>query len=126
MSAVMDASAIMAIANDEPGGDFVRRRLAGSKMSLVNAIEVGTKLMDKGFSSDEAWGALELLDITLVDLDAELATAAIALREQTREKGLSLADRTCLALAIREGLSAVTADRAWATLNLPCKIELIR
>lgn len=95
-------------------------------MSLVNAIEVGTKLMDKGFSSDEAWGALELLDITLVDLDAELATAAIALREQTREKGLSLADRTCLALAIREGLSAVTADRAWATLNLPCKIELIR
>lgn len=122
----MDASAIMAIANDEPGGDFVRRRLAGSKMSLVNAIEVGTKLMDKGFSSDEAWGALELLDITLVDLDAELATAAIALREQTREKGLSLADRTCLALAIREGLSAVTADRAWATLNLPCKIELIR
>ena len=33
---------------------------------------------------------------------------------------------TCLALAMREGAVAVTADRAWARLYVGCEIELIR
>jgi len=95
-------------------------------MSLVNAIEVGTKLMDKGLPYDRAWEALDLLDIPLVELDADLAAVAVALRPATRERGLSLADRACLALAVREGLPALTADRIWAELDLPCPVELIR
>lgn len=126
MSGVLDASAVLAIANNEPGSDVVRARLAGSVMSLVNAIEVGTKLMDKGFSFEEAWDALDLLDIPLIDLDAGLAAEAVALRDPTRAHGLSLADRACLALAVREGLPAITADRSWHGLKLPCTVELIR
>jgi ribonuclease VapC len=126
MSGVLDASAVLAIANDEPGGDVVRARLAGSIMSLVNAIEVGTKLMDKGLSFEQAWDTLDLLDIPLVDLDAGLAAESVALRHLTRTHGLSLADRVCLALAVREGLPAITADRSWADLQLPCPVELIR
>ncbi|MGN6583586.1 MAG: type II toxin-antitoxin system VapC family toxin [Rhizobiaceae bacterium] len=126
MSGVLDASAVLAIINDEPGAAAVRDRLLGSVMSLVNAIEVGTKLMDKGLPYDRAWEALDLLDIPLVELDADLAAVAVALRPATRERGLSLADRACLALAVREGLPALTADRIWAELDLPCPVELIR
>lgn len=126
MSGVLDASAVLALVNGEPGADVVRRHLPGSVMSLVNAIEVGSKLMDKGLSPEEAWDTLDLLDISLVDLDLELAVTATALRDATRPGGLSLADRACLAVAIRDSVPAFTADRAWAALDLPCPIELIR
>lgn len=126
MSGVLDASAVLALINKERGADVVRRLLTGSVMSVVNAIEVGTKLMDKGLSPEEAWETLDLLDIPLVELDLELAVTATALRDATRPGGLSLADRACLALAIREDASAITADRTWASLDLPCPIELIR
>ena len=126
MSGVLDASAVLAIVNNEPGAAAVRERLAGSVMSLVNAVEVGTKLMDKGLSVEQAWDTLDLLDIPLIELDMDLARQTVALRSVTRSQGLSLADRVCLALATRESLPAVTADRSWTGLDLPCKVELIR
>lgn len=126
MSAVLDASAVLALVNGEPGAEVVASRLPGSVMSVTNAIEVGTRLMDKGFSFQLAWDALDRLDIDLADLDSALAFATTRLRDATRACGLSLADRACLALAIRAGLPALTADRTWASLDLPCRIELIR
>jgi len=126
MTAVLDASAVLALMNGEPGADRVAQSLDGAIMSVANAIEVGTRLMDRGASFDEAWDALDRLDIDLVDLDAELGAIAIELRGSTRAQGLSLADRACLALAVREGLPALTADRVWISLDLPCKVEVIR
>lgn len=126
MSAVLDASAVLALMHGEPGAENVARRLTGAVMSVANAIEVGTRLVDRGASFEEAWDALDRLDIELVDLDVQLGAAAVELRNLTRTHGLSLADRACLALAVREGLPAVTADRVWSTLDVGCKVELIR
>lgn len=126
MTCVLDASAVLAVINGEPGGALVKDRLAGASMSIVNAIEVSIKLVDKGLPPGRAWEVLDLLGITFTDLDFSLAAGAVELRSKTRDRGLSLADGVCLALAIREGLPALTADRAWATLDLPCPVELIR
>jgi len=43
-----------------------------------------------------------------------------------RHVGLSFADRTCLATAKIEGATVLTADRAWATLDLGMVIRVIR
>ena len=50
------------------------------------------------------------------------------LRAATRELGLSLGDRACLALARGLQATAVTADRAWAELAeaTGVRIEVIR
>ena len=40
--------------------------------------------------------------------------------------GLSLADRTCLALGRLHRLPVLTTDRAWRSLRLPIKIDVIR
>jgi PIN domain nuclease of toxin-antitoxin system len=48
------------------------------------------------------------------------------LRPLTREHGLSLSDRACLALPKRLDLPALTADTAWSRLDLRVEVRRIR
>ncbi|MCF8053376.1 MAG: hypothetical protein K9L59_19240 [Desulfobacterales bacterium] len=40
--------------------------------------------------------------------------------------GLSLGDKTCLALALTRNIPAYTADRMWAKLDIDIEIRIIR
>jgi ribonuclease VapC len=64
--------------------------------------------------------------LQVVSLEAADGPEIARLRLATRERGLSLADRACLALAQRLALPALTADRAWAGLDLAVAVELVR
>lgn len=105
---------------------MVQDRISDAAIGAVNLIEVGTRLVDHGMSARDAFETIGLLDLEVIALDGALAAAAAGLRASTRAAGLSLADRACLALAIREDAIALTADRMWANLSLDCDIELIR
>lgn len=59
------------------------------------------------------------LGISIVSFRARPALTSGSLRPATMQFGLSLGDRSCLALAARLGLPALTADRAWRRLSLP-------
>lgn len=122
----MDASAILALTNLEPGASRVFDLLTDAMISTANLAEVGTRLVDKGFTLEQVRASFARLDLKVIDLDAQLADAMISLRLPTRSAGLSLADRACLALAMREGAVAVTCDRAWRSLKIGCEIEVIR
>lgn len=98
----------------------------GALISSVNIAEVVTKCVEFGFSDEVAIGYIEASNLTVVDFNQELAIAAGLLRRRAPKGVLSLGDRACLALAIRENATAVTADRIWSTLDLGCQIELIR
>ena len=54
------------------------------------------------------------------------AETAAWLWSHTRNHGLSLADRACLALAMDKGLPVITVDRAWARLSLDIEIRVLR
>lgn len=123
---VLDASALLAIAFREPGGEIALSRMASSCVSAVNYSEACAKLIDKGFGPEEAFGWLETLRIDVVGFDRPEAMNAALLRHATRKRRLSFADRACIALAANRNATALTTDRAWSTLDLPCKIELIR
>lgn len=110
----------------ESGGNLVAAQSADAAISAVNAVEIGTRLADSGVDLATIRRSLSRIRVPIVAFDADLALIAIRLRNQTRPYGLSLGDRACLALALREGAIAVTADRAWAKLDVGCKIELIR
>jgi len=123
---VLDASAVLAMIQNETGQDVVRNLIEGSKISSVNFAEIATRLLDLQADVDNLAMDLKKSRVKIVSVDTDLALAAAKLRSSTRHKGLSLADRICLALAIREQAIAITADRAWADLNIGCEIELIR
>lgn len=58
MKYVLDASAVLAVLNSEPGADVVAGRLANGIMSTINAVEVGTKLVDGGMTHEAASQAM--------------------------------------------------------------------
>ena len=50
MSYVVDASAVLAFVNNEPGSEAVESVLDNAIISTVNLAEVGAKLVDKGMT----------------------------------------------------------------------------
>ena len=126
MSVVFDSSALLVIIFGEDGAEIAARRLSGGIVSAVNASEVIARLVDFGTSGADARNALLNFGLDIRPFDAALAVTVGQLRAATREKGLSLGDRACVALAIREQVRIVTADRAWTGLGLDVDVELIR
>ena len=123
---VLDSSAILALLNDEAGADVVAEILPSSVVSTVNLAEVIASLVNKGVSGADAEAALLTLDCKSEPFRREEALLAGRLRESTRQAGLSLGDRACLALALSLGLPVLTADRAWRNLPLDVEVRLIR
>jgi len=126
MTVVLDASALLAYLQDEPGGDAVDGVLADSVISSVNWAEVMQKSIAAGVEIDGMLDDLQSLGLMVEAFTLEDGEMAGRLWEQTRQVGLSLGDRACLSLGLRLGVTVLTSDRAWATLTLPLKIQVIR
>ena len=107
---VLDASALLALLQDEPGAGKVADAIGTSRMSSVNYAEVVSHFIHAGMPADQVDAMLRPLPMAIVEADQALATIAGRLRAATAEAGLSLGDRFCLALARRDGLPALTAD----------------
>ena len=123
---VLDASAILALLQREPGSERVAEVIADAVVGAVSYSEVLAKLADKGVDADDRRTIADALQCEILDFDVWQAEAAAALRPASKSAGLSFADRACLALAQSRGATAVTADRAWATVRLGISVEVIR
>lgn len=123
---VLDASAVLAYLNDEPGAAEIEQWLdsASCLLSAANYAEVLSKLGDHGMPLSEAMTAVATLDLKIDPVDADIARRIAELRPLTRSAGLSLADRACLALARRETCAAITADRPWLALAELLQIDI--
>ena len=124
--AVLDASAILAVLQAEAGAAQVEEVLPRALLASVNAAEVVSKLIRHGADADASVEMVRLLKCLIIPVDEPLGLRAGALYALTARLGLSLGDRACLALAEREGLPVLTADRAWASLDIGVEIRLIR
>lgn len=126
MKAVLDASALLAYLQDEPGCDVIEAVLAESVISSVNWAEVMQKSIAAGVSVDDMRDDLEALGLIVSPFTPEEAEIAGRLWQQTRQYGLSLGDRACLSLGIKLNVPVLTADQIWASLNLPITVHVVR
>jgi ribonuclease VapC len=116
---ILDSSVIIAIAGQEPGNESLLQYLDAALISAVNYSEVLQKVAQHGGSVATSRSLVEGLGLGVVPFDDIMAAESAALWPLTHHKGLSLADRACLALTRAVHGIAVTADRAWVDLKLP-------
>ncbi|MGA2964627.1 MAG: type II toxin-antitoxin system VapC family toxin [Terriglobales bacterium] len=124
---VLDASAVLALLNNEPGANkLTTELLSNATCSTVNLAEVQAKLVSEGIAPEEAWEDTFSPIREAAPFTAEQARIAGTLVTQTRALGLSLGDRACLALALALKAPVYTADKSWQNLKLGLSIHLIR
>jgi PIN domain nuclease of toxin-antitoxin system len=124
---VLDASAILAVINIEPGAEkLTPELLARAVVSTVNLAEVQTKLVSRGWSSEQAWEDATSPVREVLAFDEEQARVAGDLVTQTRHLGLSLGDRACLALGIALKVPVYTAEKAWKKVKAGVRVHVIR
>ena len=124
---VLDASAMLAVLNHEPGSEkLTAEMLSYAAGSTVNLAEVQTKLVSRGGQPDEAWEDALSAVYEPVPFTAEQARIAGNLVTQTRPLDLSLGDRACLALGAALHAPVYTTDRSWKNLKLGIRIHVIR
>ncbi|MDE1961658.1 MAG: type II toxin-antitoxin system VapC family toxin [Xanthomonadaceae bacterium] len=123
---VFDASAVLALLNRETGWQTAEAALGDGCISCVNVCEVLARLIERGVPEKTAWEILQALELESVPFDDAHSREAARLRPGTRKQGLSLGDRACLALARTLKRPALTADRAWSSLDAGVDVRLLR
>jgi len=124
---ILDASALLAFLWQEPGWREVEAALTSEEcaMSAVNVAEFVTKTQERGVSESEIAALFSNLPLRVVPHDQKQAFATGFLRNPTRGLGLSLGDRACLALALHENATVLTADRPWLDVAGPLGIDIV-
>ena len=125
-SVVLDASALLAFAQDEPGSEVVKPRLGGAFISAVNYSEFLKKSVEHGVPLGVAVGLVKRNRLRVIGFDAALGELAAGLWLIGKPLGLSFADRACLALGIATAAAVYTADRQMAKADVPVAVVLVR
>ena len=127
---LLDASALVAMVFEEPGGDRVEELLTTAFATSVNMAELVIVLNRQGLDGEAVASDLQAAGLAIVPVAWPHWAGLSALEDQHRDSGakraLSLGDLCCLTYAMQQGMEIVTADRDWALLDLPVPVLLIR
>jgi len=126
---ILDSSALLALLQDEPGGDRVTRALTAgaTAMSAANIAEVLALFAVRlGVVPADTRAVVQKLGITVLDVTEEIAVRSAHIAIRYPRSGLSLGDRLCIATGLVHACRILSADRVWLTLTLDADIETIR
>jgi PIN domain nuclease of toxin-antitoxin system len=121
---VVDASVVLAWLQDEPGADAAEPMLMEGLIGAANWSEVLQKARQHGAPADVVGRLLTSFGLSVIEVTP--ADAEIAADLWRTSTSLSLADRLCLALGVRTGLSVATADASWSGVERGPKVILVR
>ena len=121
---IVDASVVLAWLQDEPGANEAEPMLMDGCIGAANWSEVLQKARQNGAALEVVARLLASFGLTVVEVaEADAESAAKLWRAGIP---LSLADRLCLALGIRLDQPVATANAAWADLDGPPSVVVIR
>lgn len=120
---VLDASAVLALIQDEPGAKRLWAVAPDAVVGAVNLAEVLAKLVGRGMPREEAVAAVDALHLEVAGFGPDEAVISAAYVR----KGVSLGDRCFLASAYVRG-AGWTSDRTLASIESPQlpRIEFFR
>lgn len=110
MTVVLDASALLAYLQQEPGAEVVDGLLSDARMTSVNWAEVVQKSLSAGVEVQGMRDELQALGMQVEPFLAADGERAGQLWPLTRQQGLTV----------------VTCDRTWAELPLELEVQVLR
>ena len=96
-----------------------------ASVSALNWSEVAQKARAHGVDVVGLREDLESLGVRIIPFAVAEAEAAVDIWRRGGQH-LAMADRACLATAVVHGLTAMTADRAWTSLEVGAEVQAIR
>jgi PIN domain nuclease of toxin-antitoxin system len=124
---VFDASTMLALIQHERGEEKLTDEILDRAVaSTVNLAEVQSKLVKKSNDPDKSWVAALSTVSAVEPFTDEQARIAGDLIAKTEKLGLSLGDRSCLALAIALKAPVYTTEQIWKNLKVGVPIHVIR
>jgi ribonuclease VapC len=126
---VLDASALLAWFQREPGSEIVRAQLeVGGAIAAPNLTEVVGKLVSSGVApANEVERDVLALGLQVVAMDVGLAFGAAFFYARRSPYDLSLGDCACLATAEALGFEVLTGEHGWEKVpDLKVAVRLIR
>jgi PIN domain nuclease of toxin-antitoxin system len=124
VTAVVDASIVLAWLQNEPGSDKAEGYLTEGVIGAANWSEVLQKARQHGAQPGLVALLLTSFGLDVIEVTAEDAEIAATMWQPGSP--LSLGDRLCLALGRRIGLVVITTDAAWRSLRGGPKVVLLR
>jgi PIN domain nuclease of toxin-antitoxin system len=124
---VFDASTLIALFAKETGYEFIKKQMKDAIISSVNIAEVYKYCIEtQNLSEDEAKKLVKLSDIKIIEFTSDQALISASLITKTKQYGLSLGDRACIALGISGEYDIITCDQIWQKLDVDVKIMMAR
>ncbi|WP_341748898.1 type II toxin-antitoxin system VapC family toxin [Candidatus Tisiphia endosymbiont of Sialis lutaria] len=125
---LLDTSAIIALLKKEPGYKILEDVIASSSIASINLSELVSVLTRSNIAENE-------IDIIVADIVPEIipfceniAIKTGKLSRLTKDYGLSLGDRACIATGCYYNMEIYTTDKIWLKVadNITTKIILVR
>ena len=124
---VFDSSVLIMLFAKEPGYESVRQNLKHAIISTVNIAEVYKYCIEvQNLTEDDCRNLIKLSGIKIIDFCEEQALISAKIIKQTKQYGLSLGDRGCLALAMSKNYSIFTCDKIWQKVDLGVEFIMAR
>lgn len=123
---VLDASAVLAVLRGEAGAQFVVEHGRGSLISSVNMAEVFCHAEIRQASRERVEAGIRVMQLREVPFDRQQAEILAMIYPLTVGSSVGFADRACMALARKHGLTALTGDHDWLKHDAGVEIQLFR
>ncbi len=124
---VFDSSALIMLFAKEPGYESVRQNLKHAIISSVNIAEVYKYCIAvQNLTEDDCRNLIKLSGIKIIDFCEEQALITAKIIKKTKEYGLSLGDRGCIALAMFKNYPVLTCDKIWQKVDLDVEFIMAR
>lgn len=124
---VFDSSVLIMLFAKEPGYESVRGYMRNAVISTINIAEVYKYCIEvQNLSEEDCRNLTKLTGIKIIDFCEQQALISAKIIKNTKQYGLSLGDRGCIALATLKDCSILTCDKIWQKVDLNIEFIMAR
>lgn len=124
---VFDSSALIMLFAKESGYKSVRQNLKHAIISSINIAEVYKYCIEvQNLTEDDCRNLIKLSGIKIINFCEEQALITAKIIKKTKQYGLSLGDRGCIALAMFKNYPILTCDKIWQKVDLDIEFIMAR